>query len=135
MSRESILQIVRFLLVGSFVTLIDAVIYAICLFLNFPIPVAKALGFIGAVSVAFVLHSRWTFAVKKTSAYQLFLFFCLYLINLVLNVASNSLFLQLVGFSIWGLIFSFLSATTLCAVVNFTGQKYLVFKESAEKPT
>lgn len=134
MTRDNFLQISRFLLVGSLVTLIDSIIYAFCLFLDLPIPLSKALSFIGAVCVAFFMHSRWTFALKKTSVYQLVLFFGLYLVNLPLNVISNSLFLELVGISVWGLVFAFLSATTLCAITNFTGQKYIVFRGSLKGP-
>lgn len=135
MSRKQIFQISRFLLVGSFVTLIDSVIYTLCLLLNLPIPLSKALGFIGAVCVGFVLHSRWTWAVKKTSFHQLGLFFVLYLVNLVLNVVSNDLLLEVAGYSVWGLVFAFLGATTFCAVVNYMGQKYLVFRVPSEKQT
>lgn len=134
MSRESFLQISRFLLVGTAVTLVDSILYTVSLILNFPIPVSKTLGFLGAVGVGFILHSRWTFAVKKTSMNQLILFFMLYSVNLVLNVYSNSFFLDLAGYSLFGFVFSFLAATTLCAFTNFFGQKYMVFKVRVEKP-
>jgi len=134
MSVKSFSQISRFLLVGTLVTLVDSIFYTISLILNLPIPVSKALSFLGAVGVGFVLHSRWTFAVKKTSLNQLILFFLLYLVNLGINVVSNSFFLDLVGYSLFGFIFSFLAATTLCAITNFMGQKYIVFKEHVEKP-
>ncbi len=134
MSRESFQQIVRFLLVGTVVTIVDSLFYTISLLLQLPIPVAKALGFLGAVAVGYKLHSRWTFNLQKTTYQQFVLFFLLYTFNLGLNVISNSLFLNLAGYSFLGFVFSFLAATTLCAITNFLGQKFFVFRVHAEKP-
>lgn len=127
MSKQTLFQVLRFLCVGSVVTLIDCIVYTLCLLANLPINLSKGLSFVAAVIFAYYAHKKWTFRIPRHSTKQIILFFNLYIFNLGLNVVSNNLFLDWLGHSFMGFALSFLGATTLCAITNFIGQKYLVF--------
>ena len=79
--------------------------------------------FIGSV-VAFILNKYWTFKKPKKSYKEMIQFGVLYSITLGLNVITNKIMLDYTSL----VLISFLVATGVSTILNFTGQKWWVFK-------
>ncbi|MDC6350604.1 GtrA family protein [Zeaxanthinibacter sp. PT1] len=118
-------QLLKFGVSGVTAVLVDYLVY-LALYPYLGPNIAKGVSFLTGTMVAFVLNKYWTFEAKEFSGKQLMKFLILYGITLGLNIGTNHLCL------IWfeSIIFAFLCATGLSAVLNFIGQKFWVFKTS-----
>ena len=102
---------------------------------------AKALSFVCGVFVTYNLNKRWTWRRKDKSKSRIVKFATLYGSSLLLNVMVNTLALYVLHeFSDvldvpFKYFFAFGAATVASALFNFTGQKFWVFKESANTET
>ena len=113
----------RFLVAGLSAVGADLVTYYILLnFFNADI--AKAVSFLLGTIVAFVINKYWTFEKHEKSYNEIVKFGLLYSATLVANVMTNKIVLDM--FSIT--ILAFLIATGVSTVLNFIGQKWLVFR-------
>jgi putative flippase GtrA len=136
-------QLVKFGFIGGLAVLTDLVCYYAFLQVLpdalFPAPVnneavAKTLSFLCGLSVTYQLNKRWTWRRKDRSNRRLVKFLGLYGVSLVLNVSMNGLFLWILHqYSTWSWVprkylVAFVGATGICAVFNFVGQKFWIFK-------
>jgi putative flippase GtrA len=116
-------EIMRFVIAGFAAVSTDLVTYYIMLnFFKFDI--AKMLSFFLGSIVAFMINKYWTFEKYKKSYKQIILFAILYITTLSVNVIINHFtlyFLEIV-------FLAFLIATGASTILNFLGQKFLVFK-------
>lgn len=100
-------QLLRFLVTGGFLTLLYAGIYSLVIGANLPISppehaqLANLSGYLVAMLLGYVLHSRWSFQghgsrdnVRRTS----FRFFIVSLVSLGLNALWTWLFATKLGF-------------------------------------
>lgn len=127
-------QMTRFVIVGLIATGADASTYAVMLstLLSEQYSASKAAAFVVGTTVAYLLNSRWTFAVQKRDTAQTARFFALYGVSFVLNVTMNSVTLQ----QLFGLglaegvaaTVAFVVATGCSMVTTFVGQKLWVFR-------
>ena len=121
-------QVGRFLIVGITTVLVDFVVYLLLLFFDFETGLAKALSFsIGAI-FAYFANRGYTFQSKRKGLLRFILFSALYILTLTINVGVNGSALSALGATQFFIIFSFLIATTLSAVINYIGMKYIIFR-------
>lgn len=85
---------------------------------------SKGISFLLGTIVVYFINKYWTFE-KKTKSYgEIGKFATLYLSTLVANILVNRIVLNLFQ----SMLFAFLMATGVSAVLNFIGQKWWVFK-------
>jgi len=116
-------EILRFLVGGGSAVVVDAVIYAL-LKQAIGVSTAKAVSYIAGATVGFFINKLWTFKSKKFKLSEVYKYVILYACSAFANTIVN----KLVLFSIKSSVFAFLCATGTSTLMNFFGQKFLVFK-------
>ncbi|NBV82602.1 GtrA family protein [bacterium] len=116
-------QASRFLIVGLCSVAVDLIVYRL-LASTLPIGVAKSCGFIGGTCVSYLVNKHWTFKRHQQSFKELVSFGILYMSSLGANVATNQRMLAMTSHHV---LLSFLVATGVSTVINFTGQRWWVF--------
>ena len=118
-------QIPRFLVAGCSAVATDFLIYIILsniISVNF----AKSISFIIGASVAFLINKFWTFEKKIFQIKEIYKFATVYLFSLLINIYVN----QFLFIKYNNLLLAFLFATAISATINFTTQKFFVFKHN-----
>lgn len=118
-------QVGRFVVSGLLATASDALAYTLLQRAGLTPDPAKAGSFVVGTAVAFLLARFWTFAGAERRAGQGIAFAALYLTAFAVNVSANHL-------GLWaGLpgVVAFVAATGCSTVLNFLGQKFVVFRE------
>ena len=118
------IQVSRFLITGVSAVLIDFGTYLLLINIM-GYDLAKTISFVFGSVFAFIFNKLWTFEKKFFLFSELTKFSALYSSTLILNVFVNKTIL-LIDSSF--LILGFLIATFVSALVNFLGQKFIVFK-------
>ena len=114
----------KFIISGGFFTSIDFVIY-ILLSNIIPINPSKAISITCSTVCAFFVNKNWVFMSHNLNKWPaLFRFSIVFFINLLVNVTTNGLVFEFTGKK----IFSFVIATVLASIVNFTLQSRWVFR-------
>ena len=123
-SKFEIKEILKFLVGGGSAVVVDALFYAILkAYIDFS--VAKAISYILGAFVGFIINKLWTFESKKFKAAEIYKYIILYACSALANTGVNK-------FVIWVIpstVFAFLCATGTSTVMNFLGQKFLVFRK------
>ena len=113
----------KFLIAGLSAVGTDMLTYY--LLINFlSTEISKGISFIIGSMVAFVINKYWTFKKPKKSYKEMIQFGALYSITLGINVITNKIVLDYTNL----VLISFLVATGVSTILNFTGQKWWVFK-------
>jgi len=114
----------RFFIAGCSAVATDLTVYYLLLsyFSHSP---AKTISFLSGTIVAYLINKYWTFEKQAKSLREALSFLGLYLFTLLVNVSVNKFSLGI--FPNFTLL-AFLLATGCSTVLNFLGQKYLVFK-------
>ncbi|MEN9920682.1 MAG: hypothetical protein RL538_575 [Candidatus Parcubacteria bacterium] len=118
-------QLLKFLITGSIATLTDFFVYTTA------IPIlsyngAKALSFLIGISIAYLLNTFWTFERKRHSHKEGLRFAALYAGIITVNVSLNHVVLSVFSNQV---LAAFVLATGVSMIINFTGQKWWVFKD------
>jgi len=125
-SRRWITQVYRFLIVGSLAFGIDAGIY-IAAQNHLGLWFAKWLSFVLATIFTYFCNKFWTFksedSHKLKTKIELTRFAISYVVVSLVNTGVNHEFFHLIGTQ-----GAFLTATTLCMILNFLSLKFWVFK-------
>ncbi len=118
-------EIGRFGLVGIMSVIIDAVVYFMCINMDFLSPEnAKRTGFVSGAIFGFFMNRDFTFRVETKNLKQPIRFAGLYMTSFLANSLSHDLiFLQ---FQVPFL--SFIIATAVSTIINYVGQRYYVFR-------
>ena len=123
-SKFEIKEILKFLVGGGSAGVVDALFYAILkAYIDFS--VAKAISYILGAFVGFIINKLWTFESKKFKVAEIYKYIILYACSALVNTGVNK-------FVIWiipSTVFAFLCATGTSTVMNFLGQKFLVFRK------
>lgn len=123
-SKFEIKEILKFLVGGGSAVVVDALFYAILMaYIDFS--VAKAISYILGAFVGFIINKLWTFESKKFKVSEIYKYIILYACSALVNTRVNK-------FVIWiipSTVFAFLCATGTSTVMNFLGQKFLVFRK------
>ena len=115
---------IKFIVSGGSFTTIDFVIY-ILLSHIMPITPSKAISISCSTVLAFFVNKNWVFMSHNLNKWSAsFRFSIVFFINLLVNVTTNGLVFELTG----KIIFSFVIATVLASIVNFTLQNKWVFR-------
>lgn len=125
--KFEIKEILKFLVGGGSAVVVDALFYAILkAYIDFS--VAKAISYILGAFVGFIINKLWTFESKKFKVAEIYKYIILYACSALVNTGVNK-------FVIWiipSTVFAFLCATGTSTVMNFLGQKFLVFRKDAD---
>lgn len=123
-SKFEIKEILKFLVGGGSAVVVDALFYGILkAYIDFS--VAKAISYILGAFVGFIINKLWTFESKKFKVAEIYKYIILYACSALVNTGVNK-------FVIWiipSTVFAFLCATGTSTVMNFLGQKFLVFRK------
>ena len=127
-NRRNFQEAGRFLVAGVIAFTTDMLVYFMLLKFITHSP-AKALSFILASVVAYLLNKYWTFNLKEKSLMQVFNFTLLNTSTLGANVAVNKITLFILPYQV---VLAFLCASGTSTVLNFLGQKFWVFKKGVQ---
>ncbi len=116
-------RIVRFILVGGISTFIDFIIYIlISIWVN--ITLSKGISMICSSLVSYFANKNYTFSVKdKTDCVRLIKYYLVFMANIFVNIGMN----KLVYVVTTSKVVAFLFATICGMLVNYLGQKFIVF--------
>ena len=115
---------VRFLVVGGSSTLLDFIIYML-LSTKLNITISKFFSMMISSIYAFLINKNWTFNNKnKTTFILAFKYVLCVCINIFVNTTSNTLLFNITR----NKIISFVIATSIAMVLNYTIQKRIVFR-------
>ena len=128
-------QIIKFVLVGGFNTLVDLAVLNALIFLTgvasgTPFIFFKAISFLVAVTNSYFWNRRWTFRSDKHVFIQ---FLLISTIGLLLNVGTASFLVNILGpqfglsEKIWANVGA-VGGTLVVMTWNFLGYKFVVFK-------
>lgn len=126
-------EIKYFLLVGITTVFIDYLIYSLSRKFLINSSQAKAFGFIAGSFFAFLANRNLTFRDTSNIWRNLYKFFILYSGTLFFNVIINKSLLNLFYDFYYNVQLSFLTATSISAMLNFIGMKYIVFITNQNK--
>lgn len=124
MSKVKVKEVLRFLVGGGTAVLVDFCIYRLLLFLSWNMDVAKMISFICGAGVGFIINKFWTFERKQFAIKEILKYVALYICTGFINAMVNRGVLYIVNIQILG----FLVATGVSTILNFFGQKYIVFE-------
>ena len=116
-------EIYRFLVGGGSAVLIDAGVY-VMLKTRIDFSLAKVISYIIGATVGFVINKLWTFECKGFNVAEILKYAVLYVFSAYANAFVNRTVLLVISST----IFAFLCATGTSTVLNFIGQKFLVFR-------
>ena len=123
-SNFKINEILKFLVGGGSAVITDAIVY-ILLKRYIDISAAKAISYISGAIVGFIINKFWTFDSKSFRFSEIYKYIVLYAFSAVANTLVNKVILLLFS----NVPFAFLCATGVSTVINFLGQKFVVFKK------
>lgn len=116
----------KFIVVGIIAVFTDFAFYSFLIGFGITFDISKLLSFILGAIVGFILNKNWTFNSSAKVNREIVYFSLLYFISLNVNVFSNKIVLQYTQLK----FLSFLVATTLSTIINYIGQKYIVFRKA-----
>jgi gtrA family protein len=124
MSRIKIKEVLRFLVGGGTAVVVDFCIYRLLLLFSWNMDIAKMISFICGAGVGFIINKFWTFERKQFVIKEVLKYVALYTCTGVINAIVNRCTLSIINIQLIG----FLVATGVSTVLNFLGQKYVVFE-------
>ena len=118
-------EILKFLVGGGTAVIVDFLTYKIFMILGVERTVAKTLSFICGSIVGFIINKYWTFKSSKFEIKEILKYIVLYIVTAFINSQVNKYILLLFESE----MFAFLCATGVSTILNFLGQKFLIFKK------
>ena len=117
-------EILKFLIGGGTAVIVDFLTYKIFMILGVERTVAKTLSFICGSIVGFIINKYWTFKSSKFEIKEILKYIVLYIVTAFINSQVNKYILLLFESE----MFAFLCATGVSTILNFLGQKFLIFR-------
>ena len=117
-------EILKFLVGGGTAVVVDFLTDKIFMIIGIERTIAKTLSFICGSIVGFIINKYWTFKSPKFQIKEILKYTVLYILTAFINSQVNKYTLLLFGNE----IFAFLCATGVSTILNFLGQKFLIFK-------
>jgi gtrA family protein len=117
-------EILKFLVGGGTAVVVDFFTYKIFMILGLERTIAKTLSFICGSIVGFIINKYWTFKSPKFQIKEILKYTVLYILTAFINSQVNKYTLLLFGNE----MFAFLCATGVSTILNFLGQKFLIFR-------
>lgn len=116
-------EILKFLIGGGSAVLIDAAVYAFFK-QKIDLSLAKVISYVSGAVAGFVINKLWTFGSKRFLVSEVLKYVFLYTFSAAINALMNRIVLYLTD----NTVFAFLCATGMSTVINFLGQKFMVFR-------
>ena len=124
-NKQNFLEIYRFLIVGICSVSIDFIFYYLFIYFDFFDPNnSKRISFIIGAIFAFYTNRNYVFRVNQKKFSQYIMFSILYFTSFILNSIVHDYIYLISNLT----LVSFLCATMVSTITNFTGQKFLIFK-------
>ena len=120
-------QVVKFIIIGVTVVLIDYISYIFLLNIFDNYVFSKGISFILGSIFSYVLNRTWTFNNSIHSYKKLLKFSILYISTLLINVFTNYIILLFFENHIYKIYIGFLIATLISASINYLVMKYFIF--------
>lgn len=117
-------EVLRFLVGGGSAVVVDFCVYRL-LMLCIDVSAAKVISYIAGAAVGFIINKLWTFESKRFSFGEIGRYCILYMCSAAANAFVNKCVLLVTGIY----ILAFLMATGVSTIINFLGQKFLVFRK------
>ena len=119
-------EIYKFILIGICSVLIDFIFYFLFIYFHIFDPnISKKISFILGAIFAFYANRDYVFRVIKKNYFQYFGFATLYFISFM----ANSYVHDVVLIKSKVLMIAFLIATIVSTIINYIGQKFLIFRK------
>lgn len=122
--KFEIKEILKFLVGGGSAVIIDAIVYMV-LKQKIDLSVAKAVSYVSGAIAGFVINKLWTFGSKKFLMSEVVKYVLLYAFSAVANTLVNRAGVYLMD----NTVFAFLCATGMSTIIDFLGQKFIVFRK------
>jgi len=124
-----VVQLSRFVLVGSLAAVVDYGIYQTLLHLDLHASLAKAISFICGTTAAYLLNRRFTFNAPSTGGAGRFTgFLLLYGSTFFVNVGVNAVALKLIPEMSLRITICWLIAQATATCINFLVLRAVIFK-------
>ncbi len=134
MRQDEIIQVYRFVVIGSVSVSIDFFIYFILLKIGLMLMLAKGVSFCIGMIFGFFGNKYWTFRsnekpMNETISY-IFIYGFTFFINVSVNdISFNFAFTSLAFGESEALMIAFLTATFVSTVLNYFGIRFITFKK------
>ena len=128
---KSIIQIIKFGLVGATNTIVSLLVYYIMIYFNISYMAATVSGYISSSIVGYVLNRIWVFKAKSTKiANSVIKYYIVYGISLLINMGCMFLWIDVLHLSEY-----VAPILTLCITVpfNYVLSKLWVFKKDTRE--
>lgn len=122
-------QISRFAVVGVLAAVVDLAMYHLALGLGVWVHAARAMSFVVATVLAYVLNRRWSFSVGR-SRRRATEFAALYVVTFVVVLALNALTLVVLPASWWATTAAWAVSQALGSTCNFMMLRLVIFSRS-----
>jgi putative flippase GtrA len=133
-SRETRLQLLRFIVIGVTCVVVDLVVYRLlCSQGGIRLDWAKAISYWAGVVVGFAGNKFWTFRSAQKSLREPVAYFILYSLTMLANIGCNRAVLATLVAEATGLAFLFATGVSTC--LNFVGMRLLVFRRGIQQRT
>ena len=124
---KNLFQIYRFIIIGICSVLIDFIFYYLFIYINLFDPEnSKRISFIIGAIFAFYANRSYVFKIIDKKISQYFAFALLYFVSFSLNSFVHDFVLLKLEI----LLVSFMIATMVSTIINFCGQKFIIFKNT-----
>lgn len=121
-------QIVRFVITGAGSGVLD---FSLTLLFQYvfgaPEWAAKAVGFVGGTTMAYLINRRWTFRAEPSTA-RFLAVACLYLVTFAVQVGIYTVLSRVWDEQVLYSLFAFVIAQGTATVINFVVQRAVIFK-------
>lgn len=118
-------QFLRYMVVGGFGTVTHLAILALFVeWMGQSVVLGAVVGFLGALSVSYVLNHRWAFESQRAHASSLWRYVLVALSGLVLN---TSMMIALVHYFQWRYFTAQLSVIAIVPIYNYLLNRYWTF--------
>lgn len=118
-------EILKFLVGGGTAVIVDFITYKVFMNIGFERSIAKTFSFICGSIVGFIINKYWTFESSKFKMNEIYKYMILYIVTAFINSLVNKY--TLLTFK--SELFAFLCATGISTILNFLGQKFLIFRK------
>ncbi|RRD40760.1 GtrA family protein [Leptotrichia sp. OH3620_COT-345] len=119
-------EILKFLIGGGSAVLIDFIVYKLLMNLGIERTFSKTVSFICGSIIGFIINKYWTFKSSEFSVLEIMKYIILYTITAFANSQVNKYVIMNFKYE----LFAFLCATGISTILNFLGQKFLIFKHN-----
>lgn len=122
-------QVARFGIVGVLAAVVDLTVYQLALAGGVGVHVARALSFVVATALAYVLNRRWSFSVRHSRRTAME-FVVLYGVTFVVVLALNAVALALLPVSWWATTVAWAVSQAFGSTCNFIMLRFFVFSRA-----